>query len=368
MTRGASMPCHPGGMAHLFEPLRLRDVTLRNRAAMSPMCTYRAQDGHADDWHLAHLGARAAGGVGLAVVEATAVEAHGRISPHDLGLWRDEQVDGLRRVAAFVRGQGAAAGIQLAHAGRKASTHRPGSAAHGAVSDDEGGWTPVGPTATPFSPATRVPRALAADELAGVAGSFAAAAARADAAGFDVVEIHAAHGYLLHQFLSPLVNDRVDAYGGDRAGRSRLLLEVVRAVRSVWPEGKPLFVRVSATDWRDDGWSVDDTVALARDLAAAGVDLIDCSSGGAVPGVAIPVGPGYQVPFAERVRREAGVSAGAVGRLTEAAQADAVVREGRADLVLIGKALLRDPHWTLRAAEALGAPPPWPTAYAWVFD
>lgn len=354
-------------MAHLFEPLRLRDLTLRNRVAMSPMCTYRADDGRAGDWHLVHLGARAVGGVGLAIVEATAVEARGRISPHDLGLWHDGQVDGLRRVAAFARAHGAAAGIQLAHAGRKASTHRPGAAAQGAVADDEGGWTPVSPTAAPFSPALRPPRALAAAELGGVVEAFAAAAARADATGFDVVEIHAAHGYLLHQFLSPLVNDRDDAYGGDRAGRSRLLLEVVRAVRGVWPAGKPLFVRVSASDWRDGGWSIDDTVALAGDLAGAGVDLIDCSSGGAVPGVAIPVGPGYQVPFAERVRHDAGVPAAAVGRITEPAQADAVVREGRADLVLLGKALLREPQWALRAAEALGATPPWPPAYAWVF-
>jgi 2,4-dienoyl-CoA reductase-like NADH-dependent reductase (Old Yellow Enzyme family) len=346
-------------MAHLFEPLRIRDVTLRNRVAMSPMCTYSATDGHADDWHLVHLGARAAGGVGLVVVEATAVEARGRISPHDLGLWRDDQVDGLRRVAAFVRGHGAAAAVQLAHAGRKASTHRPWSPQRGAVADHDGGWDVVGPTAAPFAPHLRAPTALREDELPLVVAAFAAAAARADAAGFDAVELHAAHGYLLHQFLSPLVNDRGDAYGGGYDGRSRLLREVAAAVRAVLPDGKALLVRISASDWLDGGWSVDDSVRLAGDLAALGVDLIDCSSGGAVADVAIAAGPGYQVPFAERVRHEAGVATGAVGRITDAEQADAIVREGRADLVLLGKALLRDPHWAVHAAAKLGASAPW---------
>jgi 2,4-dienoyl-CoA reductase-like NADH-dependent reductase (Old Yellow Enzyme family) len=352
-------------MAHLFDPLRLRDVTLRNRVAMSPMCTYGATDGHAGDWHLVHLGARAAGGVGLVVVEATAVEARGRISPHDLGLWRDDQIDGLRRVAAFVRGQGAAAAVQLAHAGRKASTHRPWAPQRGAVADADGGWDVVGATAAPFAPNLRTPTALRESELPGVVTAFAAAAARADAAGFDAVELHAAHGYLLHQFLSPLVNDRDDGYGGGFDGRTRLLREVVAAVRSALPAGKPLLVRISASDWRDDGWSVDDSVRLAVDLAALGVDLIDCSSGGAVAGVAIAAGPGYQVPFAERLRREAGVATGAVGRITEAAQADAIVREGRADLVLLGKPLLRDPHWAVHAATTLGVPAPWATPYGW---
>jgi 2,4-dienoyl-CoA reductase-like NADH-dependent reductase (Old Yellow Enzyme family) len=352
-------------MAHLFAPLRLRDLTLRNRVAMSPMCTYSAVDGHATDWHLAHLGARAVGGVGLVVVEATAVEPRGRISPYDLGLWDDRHVDGLRRIAAFVRSQGAAAAVQLAHAGRKASTHHPWSPQRGAVEDAAGGWPVVGPTPISFSPQLRTPAALAEEELPGVVAAFAAAAARADAAGFDAVELHAAHGYLLHQFLSPLVNDRDDGYGGDHAGRSRLLREVTAAVRSVWPVAKPLMVRISATDWHPDGWGLDDSVRLARELAALGVDLIDCSSGGAVPGVTIPADPAYQVPFAERIRREAGIPTGAVGRITEPAEADAIVREGRADLVLLGKALLRDPHWSLRAAIALGAPPPWATPYGW---
>jgi 2,4-dienoyl-CoA reductase-like NADH-dependent reductase (Old Yellow Enzyme family) len=352
-------------MAHLFEPLRLRAVTLRNRIAMSPMCTYSAQDGHAGDWHLVHLGARAAGGAGLVVVEATAVEARGRISPQDLGLWRDDQVDGLRRVAAFVRGQGAAAAVQLAHAGRKASTHRPWATQRGAVSDADGGWDVVGPSAAPFAPHLRTPTALREDELPAVVEAFAAAAARAAAAGFDAVELHAAHGYLLHQFLSPLVNDRGDGYGGGFEGRSRLLREVATAVRAVLPEGKALLVRISATDWCEGGWSADDSVRLAGELAALGVDLVDCSSGGAVAGIAIPVGPGYQVPLAERVRREAGVPTGAVGRITEATQADAIVREGRADVVLLGKPLLRDPHWSVRAAAELGVPAPWATPYGW---
>jgi 2,4-dienoyl-CoA reductase-like NADH-dependent reductase (Old Yellow Enzyme family) len=354
-------------MPHLFEPLTLRDLRLRNRVALSPMCTYSARDGQADDWHVLHLGARAAGGVGLIVTEATAVEARGRISPHDLGLWRDDQVDGLRRVTAAVRGLGAAIAVQLAHAGRKACTHRPWAEARGAVADDEGGWQVVGPNALPFSPALRVPRALEEPELAGIVDAFAAAAARADAAGFDAVELHAAHGYLLHQFLSPLVNDRRDGYGGGFEGRTRLLREVVTAVRAALPEGKPLLVRISASDWADGGWTLDDSVRLARELKALGVDLIDCSSGGAVPGVAIPAGPGYQVPFAERVRREAGVATGAVGRIVDAGQADAIVSEGRADLVLLGKALLEDPHWAARAARELGAEVPWPPPYRRVF-
>jgi len=378
-------------MPHLFEPLRLRDAVLRNRVAMSPMCTYSAEDGRANDWHLVHLGARAVGGVGLVIAEATAVEARGRISPHDLGLWSDDQVDALRRITDFVRSQGAASAVQLAHAGRKASTHRPWAPAQGAVADADGGWPVVGATAEPFSPRSRTPAALDADGIAQVVRAFADAAARADAAGFDAVELHAAHGYLLHQFLSPLVNTRDDGYGGDFAGRSRLLREVVAAVRTEWPEGKPLLVRISASDWHEGGWSADDSVRLADELAAMGVDLVDCSSGGAIAGVKIPVAPGYQVPFAERVRREAGIATGAVGRITTAAQADAIVREGRADIVLLGKTLLDDPQWAIRAAQELRAArelhaaqepraarelhaadadelaPPWPVPYGWVF-
>lgn len=364
-------------MPHLFDPLPLRDVALRNRVALSPMCMYSAPDeaavargeaslpGVAHGAHLVHLASRAAGGVGLVLTEATAVEARGRISPQDLGLWDDRHVDGLRRVTAAIREHGAAAGVQLAHAGRKAATYRPWATAKGGVPDADGGWPVVGPTDAPFSAALRTPRALGADELPDVVAAFADAAARADAAGFDVVELHAAHGYLLHQFLSPLVNDRSDAYGGGFEGRTRLLREVVAAVRAVWPEGKALWVRVSASDWTPDGWSADDTVRLAHELADAGVDLIDCSSGGAVPGVAIPVAPDYQVGFAERVRREAGVASGAVGRIVAPAQAAAIVADGRADLVLLGKQLLREPYWALRAAQELGAPAPWPERYRW---
>lgn len=361
-------------MNRLFDPLRLRDLTVRNRIALSPMCTYAADAdglaGVADDGHLVHLASRAAGGVGLVITEATAVEARGRISPHDLGLWDDGHVDGLRRVTAAVHAHGAAIAVQLAHAGRKASTHRPwapGSAtpSRGAVTDDEGGWPVVGATDVPFSAALRAPRSLGEAELTGIVTAFAAAAERAHAAGFDAIELHAAHGYLLHQFLSPLVNERSDGYGGGFAGRTRLLREVVAAVRQVWPDGKPVLVRVSATDWVDGGWSGDDTVRLAGELRGAGVDLIDCSSGGAIAGVRIPVAPNYQVGFAERVRREAGVPSGAVGGIVAAAQADAIVAEGRADLVLLGKALLRDPYWPVHAARELGAAAPWPAKYAW---
>lgn len=364
-------------MPHLFDPLALRGVTLRNRIALSPMCMYSAPDeadvargaaplaGVATDAHLVHLASRAAGGSGLVLTEATAVEARGRISPQDLGLWDDRHVDGLRRTVAAIQDHGAAAGVQLAHAGRKASTYRPWAPSRGGVPDADGGWPVVGPSDAPFSEALRAPHALSTVELNGIAAAFADAAARADAAGFDVVEVHAAHGYLLHQFLSPLSNDRADGYGGGFEGRTRLLREVVAAVRAVWPEAKPLFVRVSATDWAPGGWSADDTVRLARDLASAGVDLIDCSSGGAVPGIAIPVAPDYQVGFAERVRREAGVASGAVGRIVAPAQADAIVADGRADLVLIGKQLLREPYWPLRAAQELGVPAPWPERYGW---
>ncbi len=364
-------------MPHLFDPLTLRDVTLRNRVALSPMCMYSAPDeaavargeaplaGAAQGAHVVHLASRAAGGVGLVLTEASAVEARGRISPQDLGLWDDGHVDGLRRITSAIHDHGAAAGVQLAHAGRKASTYRPWAPAKGGVPDADGGWPVVGPTEAPFSDALRTPRALRADELPGIAAAFADAAARADAAGFAAVELHAAHGYLLHQFLSPLVNDRSDAYGGGFDGRNRLVREVATAVRAVWPEGKALFVRVSASDWAPGGWTADDTVQLARDLAADGVDLIDCSSGGAVQGVAIPVAPDYQVGFAERVRREAGLASGAVGRIVAPAQAAAIVADGRADLVLLGKQLLREPYWALRAAAELGVPAPWPERYAW---
>ncbi len=356
-------------MTRLFEPLTLRDLTLRNRLAMSPMCTYacESRDGRAGDWHLQHLASRAYGGLGLVLSEATAIEPRGRISPEDLGLWEDAQVGPLRRVARAVKAGGAAFGVQLAHAGRKASTYRPWAGRQGLAEAADGGWPDdvVGPTDEAFSAATAVPRALADSELPALAQAFADAAARADAAEVDVIEIHAAHGYLLHGFLSPLSNRRRDDYGGDEAGRTRALLEVVDAVRAVWPGGKPLFVRLSASDWSPDGWDADATVRLARTLAQRGVDLIDCSSGGAAAGARVVAYPNYQVGFAERVRREAGVASGAVGQIADPRQAEAIVAEGRADLVLLGRALLRDPYWVLHAAALLGAPPPWPTHYGW---
>jgi 2,4-dienoyl-CoA reductase-like NADH-dependent reductase (Old Yellow Enzyme family) len=351
-------------MPHLFDVFTLRGLTLRNRIGVSPMCQYSSVDGFANDWHLAHLGARAIGGAGLIITEATAVEARGRISPHDLGIWQDAHIDGLARVAAFVKSQGAVPGIQLAHAGRKASTARPWDGGQ-ALDATHGGWDDVvGPSAAPFADGYVTPRALDVNELAGIVAAFASAARRADAAGFDLIEIHGAHGYLLHSFLSPLSNHRADAYGGGFAQRTRLMREVISAVRAVWPTRKPLALRISATDWIDGGWTPDESVMLAREAAALGVDLVDCSSGGAAPGAQIPVGPGYQVPFAERVRREAGVASAAVGMITTAAQADEIIRDGRADLVLIGRESLRDPHWPLHAARALGETMPTPPQYA----
>jgi 2,4-dienoyl-CoA reductase-like NADH-dependent reductase (Old Yellow Enzyme family) len=347
---------------HVFDPLALRSVTLRNRLAVSPMCQYSAVDGVPGDWHLVHLGARAAGGAGLVLAEATAVEPRGRISPADTGLWDDAQTDAWARIVRFVEGQGAAAGIQLAHAGRRGSA-RPPWEGEGAVPAAAGGWAVVGPSPLRFSETYPEPAALDEDGLAGVVAAFAAAAARARAAGFRVLEVHAAHGYLLHQFLSPLSNLRQDRWGGSFENRTRLVREVVGAVRAVWPEALPLLVRLSATDWVEGGWTVDETVALARDLRGLGVDLLDVSSGGTSPRAKVPAGPGYQAAFAERIRREAGIATGAVGMITSPDQADHVVRSGQADLVLLGRELLRDPHFPLRAARALGREGPWPRQY-----
>lgn len=341
---------------HLFHPFALRGVTLRNRVGMSPMCQYSAgADGRATDWHLAHLGARAVGGVGLILIEATAVTPDGRISPGDLGLWSDDQIDPLARIAAFVHGQGAAIGIQLAHAGRKAGTDLPWRGGKPL------GWTVVGPSAVPFADGYPTPRALTADGIDEIVEAFARAARRAAAAGFDLIEIHAAHGYLLHSFLSPLANHRADEYGGSLENRARLLRRVVGAIRADWYG--PLFVRVSATDWRDDGWTLADTVELARWLKRDGVDLIDCSSGGIIPGVRIPVGPGYQVHLADAVRAEAGIATAAVGQITTPEQANTIIAAGQADIVLLGRELLRNPYWALGAARALGAAAPVPVQY-----
>jgi len=349
-------------MAQLFEPLTLRGVTLRNRIVVSPMCMYSAQDGVANDWHLVHLASRAIGGAGLVMTEATAVLPEGRISPQDLGLWQDEQTAPLARIVDAIHQHGAAAGIQLAHAGRKGSTWAPHEG-EGAVPAERGGWSVVAPSALAFSPTYRAPTALTSEGIKGVVAAFAAAAQRAARAGFDVAEIHAAHGYLLHQFLSPLANQRDDAYGGSFENRIRLLLEVTTAVRAVWPAQRPLFVRLSATDWVDGGWNADDTVALSSRLKALGVDLIDVSSGGTVPSAQIPVGPGYQTAFAARVRTEAGVAASAVGMITAPSQADHIVRSGQADLVMLARELLRDPYWPLHAAQALRQPTTWPVQY-----
>jgi 2,4-dienoyl-CoA reductase-like NADH-dependent reductase (Old Yellow Enzyme family) len=346
----------------LFDHLVLRGVDFRSRIFVSPMCQYSSDDGFANDWHLVHLGSRAVGGAALVFTEATAVTPEGRISPEDLGIWKDEHVAMLARIVRFVHAQGSQAGIQLAHAGRKGSTWRPWAAGKGSVPRAEGGWTAVAPSPVAFE-GYATPVALDERGIRDVVAAFTAAAVRASEAGFRVAEIHAAHGYLLHQFLSPLSNQRGDAYGGSFENRTRLVREVVDAVRRVWPERRPLFVRVSGTDWVDGGWDADQTVELARQVKPLGVDLVDCSSGGLVAHAKIPVAPGYHVPFAERVRREAGLPSGAVGLITSAAQADEIVRTGRADAVLLARQMLRDPYFPLRAALELGQPMAWPAQY-----
>lgn len=344
---------------HLFDTWRIGSATLRNRIAVSPMCQYSAADGVPDDWHLVHLGSRAVGGAGLVLCEATAVSPEGRISDADTGLWNDAQAQAWARITRFITAHGAVAGVQLAHAGRKAGTDAPWRGGKALAGDRA--WTPVAPSALAFDGGSPVPCALDEAGIAKVVADFRAATLRAQAAGFDVVEIHAAHGYLLHEFLSPLCNRRDDRYGGSLANRARLLREVVAAVRAVWPMPRPLLVRVSATDWVDGGWDIGECIELARWLREDGVDLIDCSSGGAVPHVRVPVAPGYQVPFAARIRREAGIATGAVGLITTPAQANAIVGQGEADMVLLARELLRDPYFPRRAAAELGVsiePPP----------
>lgn len=348
-------------MAQLFDTLTVRGLTLRNRVGMSPMCEYSSEHGYATDWHLVHLGARAAGGAGLVMTEAAAVEARGRISPSDLGIYADGHKDMLARIVKFVREQGAAAGIQLAHAGRKASMGRPWDGGK-LVPPERGGWTPVGASALAFGPGYATPTELSQSEIAEVVTAFERAAERSLAAGFQWVEVHAAHGYLLNNFLSPLSNQRSDEYGGSLEARCRIVLEVIRAVRRVWPADLPLSVRLSCTDWVEGGFTLADSVAIAPWLQAAGADVIDCSSGGSSPAQKIQSGPGYQVPFAAAIR-QAGVMTAAVGLITEAAQANAIVSEGSADLVLLGRELLRNPAWTLSAAKQLGVTPPTPPQY-----
>lgn len=351
-------------MSLLLEPYTLRQLTLRNRITVSPMCQYCCADGLANDWHLVHLGSRAVGGAGLIFTEAAAVTRDGRITPEDLGIWNDDQIEPLQRITRFITAQGAVAGIQLAHAGRKASTWRPWLGKQGSVPADQGGWTPFGPSNIAFDPKHTSPVPLEEKQIQEVIQAFVAAAKRALTAGFKVVEIHAAHGYLLHQFLSPLSNQRQDQYGGSFENRIRLTLEVTKAVREVWPQELPLFVRVSATDWVEDGWNADETVELAKRLKALGVDLVDVSSGGTAASAEIPVGPGYQTQFAERVKKEADIATGTVGMITEPAQAEHILRTGQADLILLARELLRDPYWPLRADEDLGGRQAvWPAQY-----
>jgi 2,4-dienoyl-CoA reductase-like NADH-dependent reductase (Old Yellow Enzyme family) len=357
---------HHKHMADLFSPLTIRGVTLRNRIAVSPMCEYSSDDGFANDWHLVHLGSRAVGGAGLVMTEASAVEPRGRISPADLGIYKDEHIEMLARIARFIREQGALPGVQLAHAGRKASTRVPWEGG-AVIPQSEGGWQSVAPSPIPFRPGDPAPGDLNKAEIRGIVEAFAEAARRAAAAGFQVVEIHAAHGYLIDEFLSPLSNHRADEYGGAFDGRIRFALEVAAAVRGAWPDSLPLFMRISAVDWVEDGWQIEDSVELARRLGPLGVDLVDCSSGGIVPYAKIPIGPAYQTPFAERVRREAGILSGAVGMITEPRQADGIVRAGQADIVLLAREFLRDPYWPLHAAKALGAAAAIPKQYSRAF-
>lgn len=350
----------------LLTPVHINGLELRNRLVVSPMCQYSCEacDGLATDWHLVHLGTRAVGRAGLIITEAAAVTPEGRIAPQDLGFWSDAHASALARTIAFVRSQNVPIGIQLAHAGRKASTRRPWESP-GGIPDEEGGWTPIAPSPIAFSDNYRVPRPMDQGDIDAVVRSFADAAARALAAGFDLIELHAAHGYLLHEFLSPFSNQRTDEYGGSFENRVRLVVEVVDAIRQNWPQPSPLLVRVSATDWVEGGWDVDDTVRLARILKQHGTDLIDCSSGGLSPAQKIPVAPGYQVPFAERVRSAAGIATGAVGMITTSSQAEDILARGQADVILMARELLRRPYLPLHAASELGASDAvaWPPQY-----
>jgi 2,4-dienoyl-CoA reductase-like NADH-dependent reductase (Old Yellow Enzyme family) len=349
----------------LLSPLTIRGVTLRNRIAMSPMCQYAAVEGLASDWHLVHLGSRAVGGVALVMLEATAVTPDGRISPGDMGIWGEQHVEPLARIARFIHSQGAVAGIQLAHAGRKASCEPPWKGGASLKTSGAGGWTVVGPSRVPFDEGHPVPKPLDEAGIEGILAAFETAAGRALAAGFRVIEIHAAHGYLLHEFLSPLSNSRMDRYGGNLENRMRLVLRIAERLRHQVPEELPLFVRISATDWADGGWDVEQSVVLAKHLKDLRVDLIDVSSGGLVPKARIPVGKGYQVPAAQKIRDEVGIMTGAVGLITESRHADEIVTGGDADLVFIGRELLREPYWAIKAQHELGEEPSWPIPYGY---
>jgi len=347
----------------LFAPLAIRGITLANRIAVSPMCEYSSEDGFANDWHLVHLGSRAVGGAGLVMTEATAVEADGRITYGDLGIWKNEHIEALKRITSFIKSQGSLPGIQLAHAGRKASTDLPWDGGAAIAPGQPNGWQVVAPSVKPFREGDPVPRELTTADIQRLSAAFAAATNRALAAGFEVIEIHAAHGYLIHQFLSPLSNFRNDEYGGCFENRVRTALEIVKAVRREMGPRLPLFLRISATDWTEGGWTIDDSVELACRVKEFGVDLIDVSSGGNAIGAKIPVEPGYQVAFAERIRREAGLLTGAVGMITTAEQAESIIQSGQADLVLLAREFLRDPYFPLRAAQNLGAPVSLPKQY-----
>jgi 2,4-dienoyl-CoA reductase-like NADH-dependent reductase (Old Yellow Enzyme family) len=349
-------------MSRLFTPMTLRGVTMRNRVFVSPMCQYSSEGGFPTEWHLVHLGSRAVGGAALVMQEATAVSADGRISPVDMGIWSDEHAQRLSRITRFIKAEGAVAGIQLAHAGRKASTAPPWEGG-GAVGPEAGGWQPIAPSAIPFSPAYPMPREMTVDDMDQVCDQFIAAARRSVQAGYEVVEIHAAHGYLLHEFLSPLSNHRTDEWGGSLENRMRFPLRVAEAVRDVWPARLPVLVRISATDYVDGGWDLEQAIEFARRMKASGIDLIDCSSGGAVPESKPPVGPGYQTPFSAAIRARVGIPTAAVGLITEPCQAETILVTGQADAVLLARELLRDPYWPLRAAHRLQADIRWPKQY-----
>jgi 2,4-dienoyl-CoA reductase-like NADH-dependent reductase (Old Yellow Enzyme family) len=371
MQRMKSQPHDPGVFDGTLEtpvlltPLIIRSVTTRNRIVVSPMCQYSATNGMADDWHLVHLGSRAAGGAGIVIVEATAVTAEGRISPGDLGFWSDQQIEPLARIARFVTRMGAIPAIQLAHAGRKASVAPPFKGGVSLHKPEEGGWPIVGPSAVPFADGYQVPRELDKNGIHAVVDAFIAAARRAIKAEFKIIELHFAHGYLVHQFLSPLSNRRTDEYGGSLENRMRLALDLTRQVRTVMPETMPLFVRISATDWAEGGWNLEQAVALARALKPLGVDVVDTSSGGLVAGVKIPIAPNYQVPFAAAIRKQGDIMTGAVGMITEPVQANNIIHCGDADLVFLAKQMLRDPYWALHAAQEFEQEAPWPIQYGY---
>jgi 2,4-dienoyl-CoA reductase-like NADH-dependent reductase (Old Yellow Enzyme family) len=348
-------------MPTLFTPLTIRSITLKNRIAVSPMCQYSSIDGKATDWHLTHLGSRAAGGAALVICEATAVQDIGRISPGDAGLWQDNQIEPLYRINQFILSQGAIPGIQLAHAGRKASTCKPWdykprqqNGLGEKLSLTEGGWQPIAPSAIPFSPTYPEPREMTLAEIKQLISDFRSAAQRSLSAGYQWLEIHGAHGYLINSFMSPLSNKRTDQYGNSFQNRIRILIEIAQAIREIWPEKYPLGVRISASDWAEGGWAIDDSIELAKLLKGEGVDLIDCSSGGLVPHAKIPIGPGYQVPFAEQIRSATGILTGAVGMITEPEQANSIIESGKADIVLLAREFIRDPYWPIHAAIKLG--------------